>query len=166
MSLREALRAAVAGRVAGCTPLEMQHATIAPEDATGDATSMQQPPAGPRQSLLSPATGDATGVQPGSCTPPATTPRDATRKLHDSTPEADELHVAFASACNTQPGALTRHRLAAALVDAINRTCDVRGDDDTNRAALIADALALTPDMQADLMGHFVIEAARYGVTP
>jgi hypothetical protein len=163
MSLREALRAAVAGRVAGCTPLEMQHATIAPEDATGDATSVQQPPANPRQSLLPAATGDATGVQPGSCTPPATTPPNATRKLHDLTPESRELHVALTSACNTQPGALTRHRLTAALVEAIGKCCDVRGDDDTNRAALLADAAELPVHLQADLLAHFTVEAARYG---
>jgi hypothetical protein len=51
--------------------------------------------------------------------------------------------------------------LGRALVEAINRCCDVRSDDDANRAALITDALVLPIDMQADLLTHFVIEAAR-----
>jgi hypothetical protein len=51
--------------------------------------------------------------------------------------------------------------LRAELVDAIDRCCNVRGDDETNRAALIADALELTPELQADLLAHFLIEIAR-----
>jgi len=76
-----------------------------------------------------------------------------------------ELHVARTTPCNTQPGALTRHRLAAALAGAINRTCDARGDDDRNRAGLLTECAQLTPEAQADLLAHFTIEAARWETT-
>lgn len=67
MSLRDTLRAMV---VARCTPQAMQHATSAPERATGHATGAQL-----RAALRSRggATANATAVQLPSCTPPATT---------------------------------------------------------------------------------------------
>lgn len=48
----------------------------------------------------------------------------------------------------------------ATLVNAINRCCDVRGDDDANRAALIAECSALTAPEQADMREHFELQAA------
>ena len=46
------------------------------------------------------------------------------------------------------------------LVKAINRCCDARGDDDRNRAALIAECAELTPAEQADMTDHFNAETA------
>lgn len=66
MSLRDALRA----RVACCTPQEMQHATLAAERATADATGMQLPAASPHQHSLRSATEHGTSVQLGSCMAP------------------------------------------------------------------------------------------------
>ena len=48
----------------------------------------------------------------------------------------------------------------AGLVMAINRCCDARGDDDRNRAALIAECADLTPAEQTDMRDHFEAEAA------
>jgi hypothetical protein len=72
------------------------------------------------------------------------------------------LHVAFAKACNTQLGGLTAHRGTGALVRAINACCDLRGDDDRNRAGLIAECSALTPAGQADMREHFEQETANW----
>ena len=47
-----------------------------------------------------------------------------------------------------------------ALTDAINRTCDLRDDDDKNRAGLIAECLALPLAGQADMLAHFEEQAA------
>ncbi len=53
-------------------------------------------------------------------------------------------------------------RLPDALVLAINRCCDARGDDDGNRAALILECLALPAWEQRELRDHFNEEAARW----
>lgn len=74
----------------------------------------------------------------------------------------EKLHVARAKECNTQLGNLTAHRLPAALIDSINRCCDVRGDDDRNRADLIAEAATLPPHLMADAREHFDAEAERF----
>ena len=50
--------------------------------------------------------------------------------------------------------------LAGALVDAINRTCDARGDDARNRAELIVECSNLPAHGQADMLGHFEQRAA------
>jgi len=50
--------------------------------------------------------------------------------------------------------------LAATLVASINQCCDVRGDDERNRAALIAECMQLTQRDQADMLEHFETEAA------
>lgn len=55
-----------------------------------------------------------------------------------------------------------RQDLAEALAAAINRACDARGDDDANRAGLLAECAALPLDGQADMLAHFTIEAARW----
>ena len=55
----------------------------------------------------------------------------------------------------------TAQSLADALADAINRACDVRGDSDANRAGLLAECAALSPEGQADMLAHFTVEAAR-----
>jgi hypothetical protein len=49
----------------------------------------------------------------------------------------------------------------SALIEAINRCCDARGDDVTNRAGLIAECTSLAPDGQADMREHFEAEAKR-----
>lgn len=72
------------------------------------------------------------------------------------------MHVASTIPRNTQPGLLTRHRVAGALAAAIHRTCDARGDDAHNRAALLEACATLRPEQQVDLLGHFTVEAARW----
>lgn len=67
MSLREALRAAVTGRVASCVPQETQHATFTRQRATTSATSAQLRAANPRGAYVLRATDDATGAQLQSC---------------------------------------------------------------------------------------------------
>lgn len=52
--------------------------------------------------------------------------------------------------------------LAADLIAAINRCCDVRGDSDRNRAGLIEESGDFTPDHQRDLIEHFAGEADRW----
>ena len=52
--------------------------------------------------------------------------------------------------------------LTARLIDAINRACRARGDDDAHRAALIEECVAQPLATQTDLLAHFVIEAARW----
>jgi hypothetical protein len=47
-----------------------------------------------------------------------------------------------------------------ALVEAIRRCSEVRGDTDANRAALIAEAVDLTPREQQDMREHFDEQAA------
>lgn len=101
-------------------------------------------------------------MQQASCTPLCNGAPDATQKLHGQTRPAGELQVASPRACNTQPGPLTRHRVTAALVAAIHRTCDARGDDDRNRRALVDECSRMTPEAQADLLAHFTVEAARW----
>ena len=60
-------------------------------------------------------------------------------------------------------GAVLRTSLfELALIDAINRCCDARGDDDRNREALIAEAASLTARNQADMREHFEQEAATW----
>ena len=48
----------------------------------------------------------------------------------------------------------------ANLVDAINRCCDLRGDDDRNRDGLIAEAADYATEAQLDLIEHFDEQAA------
>ena len=51
--------------------------------------------------------------------------------------------------------------LAEAPAAAINRACDVRGDDAVNRAGLLAECAALPTEGQADMLAHFTLEAVR-----
>jgi hypothetical protein len=53
--------------------------------------------------------------------------------------------------------------LTARLLAAIHRCCDARGDEPTDRAALLAACADLPPEQQADLLAHFSIEAVRWG---
>ncbi|HPW29497.1 MAG TPA: hypothetical protein PLL01_08930 [Rhodoferax sp.] len=122
MSLRDALKAAVAR----CTPLPMQHATLAANDATGDATPVQHPPANPHGIRAARATDSATGLQPAM-------DRDATGTA----------------------GALTAHRLTGDLLNAAMRVCDRHNDNDTARDEMRQQCLALPPHLQADLLQHF-----------
>lgn len=54
------------------------------------------------------------------------------------------------------------HATSVALIKAIRRTCDHRGDDDANRRALIEECGALDPASQADQLEHFQAEAERW----
>ena len=56
----------------------------------------------------------------------------------------------------------TAHQTVLALIAAVNRCCDARGDDDCNRAALVADCKRLAPHEQADMREHFDAEAKRF----
>ena len=50
----------------------------------------------------------------------------------------------------------------AELVASINACCAARGDDERNRADLIAEAGLLSPEQQADMREHFQVEAERF----
>lgn len=58
-----------------------------------------------------------------------------------------------------KPGLLL---LPDALMQAIHRCCDARGDDDGNRAALILECMALAAWEQRELVEHFNAEADRF----
>ena len=165
MSLRNSLKAAVGAKVACCVPLEMQPATAGEAGVTDDATAVQQLPGKPRNPWVQPATTTATSVQLGSCIGGGNPSHVATQKLHGPAQESPELQVALTTTCNTQPGPLTRHRLGTALVQAIHRCCDARGDEPENRAALLEECADLLPEQQADLLAHFSIEAIRWEAT-
>lgn len=55
--------------------------------------------------------------------------------------------------------------LPAELARAIHRCCDVRGDDDGNRAALILECMVLPAWEQRELVAHFNHEADRFAQT-
>lgn len=52
-------------------------------------------------------------------------------------------------------------RVSQAPAAAIERACEVRGDDPAHRDGLIAECMALPFEAQADLLAHFTAEAAR-----
>lgn len=150
MSLRAALKAAVAR----CTPQAMQHATIEGKHATGRATAVQPMPANPHEIGVCSATAYATDMQLGAAT--------------SATPD-QKLHVAFASTCNVQPGALTAHRITADLLRAAMRVCDHYGDSEAAREEMRQECRALPLHLQADLLDHFTSTAAKQdqaGATP
>jgi hypothetical protein len=134
MSLRDRLK------VACCTPLEMQHATFPPSDATAHATSVQQLPANPHEIRASGATAHATTVQQGGCT---------------GATEGTKLHVASARECNTQPGPLTAHRVLSDLLDAAMRACDQWQDGPEAREQMRQDVMATPEHLRTDLLNHF-----------
>lgn len=101
MSLREALRAAVAR----CAPQVMQRATTPADDATASATGVQQGRDFHRQGA---ATADATTAQLGSCTPPAT---HAPVVAPSCTPEVD-TRVTCLTCAHYRPGRCRNHRAA------------------------------------------------------
>ena len=135
MKLRDALGAAVAR----CTPLPVQHATFAGNDATGHATGVQQMPANPHGIKLSRATAGATGVQLGAKT-------YATFDPEIRAESCIELHRA---------GPLTPHRITADLLKAAMKVCDRHGDNDAARQEMRDQCQALPPHLQADLLEHF-----------
>lgn len=51
--------------------------------------------------------------------------------------------------------------LSRDLIASINRCCDVRGDDDANRAALISESAQVELRLLADLREHFDQETVR-----
>ena len=50
--------------------------------------------------------------------------------------------------------------VAADLIAAIRTCCAVRGDDDRNRDALLAESASLSREHQLDMTAHFLSEAA------
>ncbi len=139
MSLRNTLKATVAR----CTPLEMQHATFQGGNATGDATTAQQPTAIPHGIRVHAATAIATAMQQGQKTSATT--------AH----QGEKLQVASPSACNTQQRSLTAHRLAKELIAAAMKRCDEFNDSDQARADMRQEVSELPPHLQADLLDHF-----------
>ena len=148
MSLRNTLRHTTELRVARADERNTQLSDV--KSATGGATASQLPTANPHECWSSSATGSATPAQLAGFEP------------RNTTEEQEKLRVAFASTRNTQLGGLTAHRLPAALVAAIGRCCDARGDDDHNRTGLIAESASYLPHEMADLIEHFDIEADRW----
>ncbi|GCL61022.1 hypothetical protein [Pseudaquabacterium pictum] len=53
--------------------------------------------------------------------------------------------------------------LSRALAEAIGAACAARGDNESNRAALLAECLQLDAAGQADMLEHFRAEAQRFG---
>ena len=132
MSLRDTLRETVAR----CTPQGMQHATIDPNRATGDATVMQQTSSIPHEIRVLSATAIATAMQQGA-------KRSATF-VHQ-----EQQQVAPVA------GALTAHRLAKELIAAAMKRCDEFNDSEAAREQMRRDCLELSPELQADLLEHF-----------
>jgi hypothetical protein len=63
------------------------------------------------------------------------------------------------------------HQTAEVLIAAINRVCDLRGDDDGNRRDLVAECSQLSTAEQVDLMNYFSGQAslwasAQKGIVP
>ena len=106
----------------------------------------------PGKSSGSAATPCATTPQHAGCAPPSEAERDRNRVA--------QLHSLGSATRNFGP--LTAHRRTAALVAAINHCCDIRGDDDENRAGLIRECCALPPVGQGDMREHFEQEAKRW----
>ena len=147
MSLRDLLRHAIELRVARADERNSQLSVK--EGATDDATNTQPPPDNPHEYWRSSATGGATPAQLAGFEP------------RNSVEQPEKLRVALTSTRNTQLSGLTAHRLPTALVCAINRCCDARGDDDRNRAALIAESSELSLHDQADMREHIETEAGK-----
>ena len=148
MSLRNTLRHATELRVAPLYKRNTQLSDV--ESATGGATASQHPAANPHECWSWSATGSATPAQLVGFEP------------RNTTEEQEKLRVAVVCTRNTQLGGLTAHRLPAALVSAIGRCCDARGDDEHNRAGLIAESASYSPHQMADLIEHFDLEADRW----
>jgi hypothetical protein len=68
----------------------------------------------------------------------------------------------LATLARVASGAASASELPEALAAAINRACDLRGDDDANRAGLLRECAELAPEAQADMLAHFTLEAARW----
>lgn len=73
---------------------------------------------------------------------------------------AGEKPTGVSSVSSVPDGRFLADRRFAALAKAINQCCAARGDDDVNRAALIAECAELTPAEQADMTEHFNAQAA------
>lgn len=139
MSLRNTLKATVAR----CTSLELQHATFLDDHATGAATATQQSTAIPH------------GIRAHAATAIATAMQQRPKNSATTSVSGGKLHVVSPGACNTQPGALTAHRITAKLIEAAMRRCDEYGDSETAREEMRRQCLSLTPHRQADLLEHF-----------
>lgn len=147
MNLRESLLRASRGELHVAPPCECNTQLARHAPATARATTTQ--PAPPLHSEAR-ATVDATGVQP------------AVEAGATSQREKGELHVASTVGRNSQLSPLRAPRIAADLMVAIVRTCELRDDSARERDALIAESLALPLEAQADLLAHFRGEAARW----
>lgn len=94
------------------------------------------------------ATGGATGAQ-----------------QHATLLRQDAIDRATTDATSAQPcNAECATRDLTALIAAINRCCDARGDLDANRQGLIDECRRLPRHHQADLREHFEQEANRWAV--
>jgi hypothetical protein len=117
-----------------------------PENAQPPAQPERNNQAGnPRQSSVSGATVSATAAQQTSCASPSAT-------VHEHNQVAQLRCLASAT---RNFGPLTAHRVGSALADSINTACDLRGDDEANRAGLLEECRALSADAQLDMLGHF-----------
>lgn len=141
------------------SPRECNDATNAPIDATRRATPAQQ--AAPLQSGQE-ATRDASTMQQPTERPAVGAQQDQghdAAMAHTLRAVFDVLRGAGARESNTHQ---RNNDLAEALSEAINRACDVRGDGYADRAGLLTECTSLPPEGQADLLAHFTIEAARW----
>ncbi len=65
------------------------------------------------------------------------------------------MHVAFASACNTQPSALTAPRITAELLKYSELVCDYYDDSPKAREDMREQCLELPIEAQADILEYF-----------
>lgn len=77
-------------------------------------------------------------------------------------PEGNRIEVSSVLSAPPRPIVEASIHLGAQLTAAIHECCDLRGDDDMNRAALIREAGGMDMPAQADLLEHFREEALRW----
>ena len=150
MGLRNTLKKTVAR----CAPQGMQHATFQENDATANATPVQQMPAIPHGIRANAATAIATAMQQGQKNS-ATTVQQPPATVARITALEEKLHVAFTSTRNTQLGALTKHRVEKDLLTAAGNVCDLHGDNSEAREAMLRDCMETPEDLKPDLLEHF-----------
>ncbi|HWV08750.1 MAG TPA: hypothetical protein VN156_04355 [Pseudomonas sp.] len=133
MSLREQLKRAVAS----CAPIETQHATSGPADATSRATTAQRRPANPHETRNVRATARATRAQQ--------------EAQNSATFDAQQ----DAPSCAQVASELTAQRVMKKLLAAAMLACDAHGDSDEAREQMRRDVMGTPPEQQADLLAHF-----------
>ena len=137
------IRASLGLAVARCIPLHAQHATLLTECATAGATSVQRIPDIASTYVRTDATGCSTVLQQQ--------PFQSATTINPG----QELHVAFAKGCNTQPTSLTEKRRTAELIKLAMKRCDEFGDGLEARDEMRRQCLELPPHLQIDLLDHF-----------